>query len=140
MTEDKPEQGRTRCQDRNMCARGCSFGAYFSTQAVTLPAARKTGNLTLMSDQVVTNLEYDPATKRVTGVRVVDANTKLAHVYRSRIVFLCASAMASTQILLNSRLPGRSGASPIPAACWATTLWIIAFARQLLGNGARSGA
>ena len=47
MTEDKPEQGRTRCQDRNMCARGCSFGAYFSTQAVTLPAARKTGNLTL---------------------------------------------------------------------------------------------
>ena len=106
MTEDKPEQGRTRCQDRNMCARGCSFGAYFSTQAVTLPAARKTNNLTLLSDQVVTNLEYDPKTKRVTGVRVVDANTKQAHVYRSRIVFLCASAMASTQILLNSRLPG----------------------------------
>jgi choline dehydrogenase-like flavoprotein len=106
MTEDKPEQGRSRCQDRNMCARGCSFGAYFSTQAVTLPAARKTGRLTLLSDQVVTNLEYDPRTKRVTGVRVVDANTQEAKVWRSRIVFLCASAMASTQILLNSRLPG----------------------------------
>ena len=105
MTEDKPEQGRSRCQDRNMCARGCSFGAYFSTQAVTLPAARKTGRLTLLSDQVVTNLEYDPKTKRVTGVRVVDANTHEAKVWRSRIVFLCASAMASTQILLNSRLP-----------------------------------
>ena len=108
MTEDKPEQGRTRCQNRNQCARGCSFGAYFSTQAVTLPAAMATNNLTLLSDQVVTNLEYDPKTKRVTGVRVVDANTKLAKVYRSRIVFLCASAMASTQILLNSRLPGSS--------------------------------
>ena len=103
MTEDKPEQGRIRCQDRNMCARGCSFGAYFSTQAVTLPAARKTGNLTLMSDQVVTSLEYDAKKKRVTGVRVVDANTLQAHTYTSRIVFLCASAMASTQILLNSR-------------------------------------
>jgi choline dehydrogenase-like flavoprotein len=55
---------------------------------------------------VVTNLEYDPRTKRVTGVRVVDANTQEAKVYRSRIVFLCASAMASTQILLNSRLHG----------------------------------
>ena len=108
MTEDKPEQGRSRCQDRNMCARGCSFGAYFSTQAVTLPAAKKTGNLTLLSDQVVTNLEYDPKKKRVTGVRVVDANTLQEHTYTSRIVFLCASAMASTQILLNSRLPDGS--------------------------------
>ena len=106
MTEDKPEQGRARCQDRNMCARGCSFGAYFSTQAVTLPAARKTGNLTLLSDKVVTNLEYDPKTKRVTGVRTLDANTQEEKIYSSRIVFLCASAMASTQILLNSKLPG----------------------------------
>src|SRR6185503_2655223 len=86
--------------------RGCSFGAYFSTQAVTLPAARKTNNLTLLSDQVVTNLEYDPQTKRITGVRAVDANSMTAKIYTSRIVFLCASAMASTQILLNSRLPG----------------------------------
>src|SRR6185503_3337461 len=106
MTEDKPEQGRARCQSRSMCARGCSFGAYFSTQSATLPAARKTNNLTLLSDQVVTNLEYDPQSKRVTGVRVVDANTQQAHVYTSRIVFLCASTLASTQILLNSRLPG----------------------------------
>src|SRR3954469_1780392 len=132
MTEDKPEQGRARCQDRNMCARGCSFGAYFSTQAVTLPAARKTNNLTLLSDQVVTNLEYDPKTKRVTGVRVVDANTMQAKVYTARIVFLCASAMASTQILLNSKLPGsdRSFADSsgmlghyIMDHCFRTSFW-----------------
>src|SRR5476649_2530848 len=90
MTEDRPEQGRTRCQSRNMCARGCSFGAYFSAQ-------------------VVTSLDYDPKTKRVTGVRAVDANTKEAKVYRSRIVFLCASTLASTQILLNSRVQGSEG-------------------------------
>lgn len=110
MTEDKPDQGRTKCQFRNQCGRGCSFGAYFSTQAVTLPAARATGRLTLRPDAVVSNLEYDPATKRVTGVRVIDANTKQAEVIPAKLVFLCASAMASTQILMNSR-PEGSGES-----------------------------
>ena len=110
MTEDKPEQGRTKCQFRNQCHRGCSFGAYFSTQAVTLPAAQKTGRLTLRANAVVSNLEYDPKSKRVTGVRVVDAETKRAEVIPARIVFLCASAMASNQILLNSR-PKGSGKS-----------------------------
>lgn len=106
MTEDKPDQQRAKCQFRAQCGRGCSFGAYFSTQAVTLPAARATGRLTLRSDAVVSNLEYDPARKRVTGVRVVDAKTGQAEVIPARMVFLCASAMASTQILMNSRIPG----------------------------------
>ena len=106
MTEDKPDQGRVKCQFRTQCGRGCSFGSYFSTQAVTLPAARKTGRLTLRSDAVVSNLEYDAGSKRVTGVRVVDANTGQAELIPARLVFLCASAMASTQILMNSRIPG----------------------------------
>ncbi len=106
MTEDKPEQNRTKCQFRNQCSNGCSFGAYFSTQAVTLPAARATGRFTLRSDAVVTNLEYDPARKRVTGVRLVDAKTGQAEVVSADLVFLCASAMASTQILMNSRPAG----------------------------------
>ena len=106
MTEDKPVQNRAKCQFRAQCGRGCSFGAYFSTQAVTLPAARATGRLTLRSDAVVSNLEYDAARKRVTGVRVVDAKTGAAEVIPARLVFLCASAMASTQILMNSRIPG----------------------------------
>lgn len=106
MTEDKPDQGRTKCQYRNQCGRGCSFGAYFSTQAVTLPAARATGRLTLRPDSVVTSLEYDAPRRRVTGVRVVDAKTKQVEVIPARMVFLCASAMASTQILMNSRAPG----------------------------------
>jgi choline dehydrogenase-like flavoprotein len=106
MTEDKPDQNRTKCQFRNQCSNGCSFGAYFSTQAVTLPAARATGRLTLQSDAVVTNLEYDSARKRVTGVRYVDAKTGQASVVNADLVFLCASAMGSVQILLNSRAPG----------------------------------
>ena len=110
MTEDRPDQKRTRCQVRNQCARGCSFGAYFSTQAVTLPAARATGRLTLRSDAVVQSLEYDAARRRVTGVRIVDTKTGRAETVTARLVFLCASAMASTQILLNSR-PSGSGRS-----------------------------
>lgn len=110
MTEDKPEQNRTKCQFRNQCGNGCSFGAYFSTQAVTLPAARATGRLTLRSDAVVTNLEYDAAKKRVTGVRFIDAKTGQAEVVDAGLVFLCASAMGSNQILLNSR-PAGSGRS-----------------------------
>lgn len=106
MTEDKPDQGRSKCQYRNQCGRGCSFGSYFSTQAVTLPAARATGRLTLRPDSVVTSLEYDAPRRRVTGVRVVDAKTKQVEIIPARMVFLCASAMASTQILMNSRAPG----------------------------------
>ncbi|KTT69722.1 GMC family oxidoreductase [Sphingomonas endophytica] len=109
MTEDKPDQNRTKCQYRNQCGNGCSFGAYFSTQAVTLPAARATGRLTLRSDAVVTNLEYDPVKKRVTGVRYIDAKTGQAQVVKARMVFLCASALASVQIMMNSKRPdGRS--------------------------------
>lgn len=115
ITEDKPEQGRSRCQFRAQCGRGCSFGAYFSTQAVTLPAARATGRLTLRSDAVVSNLEYDPARKKVTGVRVVDTKTGQAEIIPARMVFLCASAMASTQILMNTR-PEGSGRSHFDAS------------------------
>ncbi|MFK4872840.1 GMC oxidoreductase, partial [Novosphingobium sp. ZW T3_23] len=107
LTEDKPEQNRSKCQVRNQCGNGCSFGAYFSTQAVTLPAARATGRLELRSDAVVTNLEYDPATKKVTGVRFIDAKTGQAEVVRARVVFLNASTLGSVQILMNSRAEGR---------------------------------
>src|SRR3546814_473206 len=72
-------------------------------------------SLTLRSDAVVSNLEYDPKTKRVTGVRVIDTKTRQAEVISARLVFLCASAMASTQILMNSRIPG-SGKSHFDAS------------------------
>lgn len=102
LTQAKPEQGRGQCMYRSECVRGCSFGAYFSTQSSTLPAATATGNLTTRADALVESLEFDAETKRITGVRVIDTNTRERTVYRSRIVFLCASAVASIQILKNS--------------------------------------
>lgn len=96
-------QARTPCQYRNACARGCSFGAYFSTQSSTLPAAEATGNLTLLTDALVESVEYDVARKRATGVRVRHVKEGRSATYAARLVFLCASTLNSVGILLRSR-------------------------------------
>jgi choline dehydrogenase-like flavoprotein len=96
------DHGRTSCQYRDLCHLGCPYGAYFSTQSSTLPPALRTGRLTLRPDSVVTNLVYDAQKQRASGVRVVDAVTLEEREYHAKIVFVCASAMASTAILLNS--------------------------------------
>lgn len=95
--------GRGRCQARNQCARGCSFGAYFSSLSATLPAAMKTGRLTIVTDAIVESVLYDETRDRASGVRVIDAKSKQVREYRGRIVFLNASTIATAQILLNSR-------------------------------------
>ena len=103
MTEAKPDEGRSNCQYRSICARGCSYGAYFSTQSSTLPAAMKTGRLTVVTDAIVEQVDYDPATQRVTGVRYVDTKTGKRASAPARVVFLNAGAFNSVQLLLNSR-------------------------------------
>jgi len=99
----EPKEGRGTCHYCGPCERGCSVGAYFSTQSSTLPAAKKTGNLTLLPDCVVHSLEYSEQEQRISGVRVIDANSKEKKTYSAKIVFLCASTVASAQILLNSK-------------------------------------
>ena len=94
--------GRSPCMFRNKCALGCPFGAYFSTQSSTLPAAAKTGRLTLRPDSVVTEIVCDDRTQRATGVRVRDAVTMQDREYFAKIIFVCASAISSTALLLNS--------------------------------------
>lgn len=95
-------QGRVQCQARNECQKGCSFGAYFSTQSSTLPAAAKTGNLHIAPNSVVHSLIYDEKTNRVKGVRVIDNDNLTTREYFAKVVFLCASTLGSTQIMLNS--------------------------------------
>lgn len=98
----QPHLGRGSCQYRNRCIRGCPYGAYFSSNSSTLPAAEATGNLTLRPFSIVTELIYDPARGRASGVRIVDAETGQVSEYYARIIFSCASTVASTFILLNS--------------------------------------
>ena len=98
----QPLPGRTNCQFRNKCWLGCPFGGYFSTQSSTLPAAMKTGNLTLRPFSIVTKILYDKNTQRATGVEVLDAETNQTYEYKAKIVFLNASTLNSTWILMNS--------------------------------------
>ncbi|HEY6505912.1 MAG TPA: GMC family oxidoreductase [Chitinophagaceae bacterium] len=110
----QPHHDRTNCQYRNRCFRGCPFGAYFSTQSATLPAAVKTGNLTLEVNKIVTKLIYDKDKKRATGVEVIDAETNKTIEYKSKIIFVCASSFNSTWILMNTATdiwPGGLGSS-----------------------------
>jgi len=96
------ELNRYTCQNRSICDRGCSFGASFSSLSASLPAAKRTGNLTVVTDAIVTGLDQDPVTGRIIGVRVIDSNTHVGRIYKGKLVFLCASAIASAAILLNS--------------------------------------
>ena len=106
--------GRGACQYRNACWLGCPFGAYFSTQSSTLPAAKATGRLTLKTFAIVTDLVYDRDRKRARGVRVLDAVTGQTTEYSARVIFLCASALNSTWLLMRSATdvwPGGLGSS-----------------------------
>jgi choline dehydrogenase-like flavoprotein len=103
LTGTKQFDGRSKCQYRNRCIRGCPFGAYFSSLSSTLPAAEATGNMTLRPDSIVHEIMYDPDTKKATGVKVIDANTKETFEFKAKVIFLCASAIASTSILMQSK-------------------------------------
>ncbi|AXY76789.1 GMC family oxidoreductase [Paraflavitalea soli] len=93
---------RGPCQYRSKCQEGCPFGGYFSSNSATLPAARKTGNLTLRPYSIVLEVIYDKDTKKAKGVRIMDSETLKTEEYYARIVFLNASTLGTTFVLLNS--------------------------------------
>jgi choline dehydrogenase-like flavoprotein len=113
----EPLPGRAPCHYCGPCHRGCSTGSYFSSQSSTLPAARATGNMTLKANMLVDRLEYDPQSGKISNVHVIDTRSGERSSYSAKLVFLCASTVASTQILMNSKsehfpngLANRSGA------------------------------
>lgn len=98
----QPHNGRGQCQYRNRCSRGCPYGAYFSSNSVTLPAANATGNLTFRPYSIVQSIIYDEAQGQASGVRIIDAETNMDIEYKAKIIFCNASTLSTTQILLNS--------------------------------------
>jgi choline dehydrogenase-like flavoprotein len=98
----RPHNGRLPCHYCGPCERGCITHSYFSSIAATLPAAEKTGRLTLRPHSVVAELLYDPARSRLRGVRVIDGQTMQELEFESRLVFLCASTIESVRLMLNS--------------------------------------
>ena len=99
----KPGLGRSTCQHRSRCRRGCPFGSYFSSNSSTLPAAEVTGNMTLRPNSLVHEIMYDADSKRATGVRVIDSETKEVYEFNAKVIFLCASTVPSTSILMQSK-------------------------------------
>ena len=98
----EPINGRGKCQFRNRCDRGCPYGAYFSSNAVTLPAANATGNLTIRPFSIAQSIIYDEDSGKATGVRIIDSETGESMEYHAKIIFCNASTLSSTQILMNS--------------------------------------
>ena len=106
--------GRGSCQHRNLCMRGCPYGAYFSSNAGTLIAAERTGNMTLRPNSIVHSIIYDTKKNKATGVKILDAETKQEMEFYARIIFVNASAFNSAWILMNSaneRFPNGLGNS-----------------------------
>ncbi|MFN8340606.1 MAG: GMC family oxidoreductase [Cyclobacteriaceae bacterium] len=96
------QQGRGKCQARNLCMRGCPFGGYFSSVSSTLPWAQRTGNLTVRPHSVVHSVLFDEQKGKATGVLIIDSESGKAVEYYARIIFVNASALNTNLILLNS--------------------------------------
>ena len=101
--DHKNPGARSQCLMRNRCMRGCPYGGYFSSLSSTLPAGVASGNLTVVTDQIVSEVIYDDKTGKATGVRVIDQNTKEQTEFYAKVIFLCASAIASAAILMQSK-------------------------------------
>lgn len=106
LTEPQPihlQQGRGKCQGRNLCQRGCPFGGYYNTNSTTIPWAAKTGNLTLRPFSVVHSILYDEKKQKASGVKVIDAQTKEEIEYYAPLIFVNAAAFNTNLLLLNSK-------------------------------------
>lgn len=102
-TDEQVNLGRMSCIKKNQCERGCSRAAYYSAESSSTKAARNTGNLTEMYDSVVLKLNFEPGRNKVVSITVIDKKSKNAQEISAKAFFLCASTIASTQILLNSK-------------------------------------
>ncbi len=100
LTQD--HRDRAACHYCGPCERGCITRSYFSSVNATLPAAEKTGRMTLRPYSVVHGINFDAKTRKATGVRVIDGKTRESMEFHGRIIFLCASALESVRILFNS--------------------------------------
>lgn len=101
----RPHNNRAACHYCGPCERGCMTFSYFSSPFTTVADALRTGNCTLITDAVVALVNMDGETNRAAGVTFVDRNTHQTRELKGRSVILCAQALESTRILLNSRTP-----------------------------------
>ncbi len=129
----RPHQGRAACHWCGHCDRGCDTHSYYSSNGSTLPAAAKTGRMTLRPNSVVREIIVDTNTGKAKGVRVVDQNTKQDYEFHSKTVVLCASTLESTRILMLSK--SRQFAEGIGASSGALGHYLMDHMYQIGAGG-----
>ena len=93
--------GLGKCHYCGSCGYGCDAGAFWNSVSDCLPAAMKTGRMTLRTNAVVREVLVDENGK-ARGVAFVDRLTKKDYEVRSKVVVLAAAGWESTRIMLNS--------------------------------------
>src|SRR5947209_5258844 len=94
--------GRLACHYCGPCERGCMTFSYFSSPFTTVKDAVASGKCTLITNAVVSHVDMDNALNKAQGVTYVDRLTRQVKEVRGKAVILCAQALESTRILLNS--------------------------------------
>jgi choline dehydrogenase-like flavoprotein len=94
--------GRLACHYCGPCERGCTTFSYFSSPFTTVKDALASHNCTLITNAVVSHVNMDDAQNKASGVTYVDRLTRQVKEVRGKSVILCAQALESTRILLNS--------------------------------------
>ena len=101
----RPHRGRAACHYCGPCERGCVTRSYFNSAFTTLADAMATGRCTHIPDAMVYQVAMDGERNRARGVTYVDRASRTVHDVRGRVVILCAQALESVRILLNSATP-----------------------------------
>lgn len=99
----EPQGGRPACHYCGYCMRGCDVDAKYTSANSAVPAALRTGRLTLATGAIVRAIELDASGDRVRAVLYLDAKTRQEHRVRARAIALACGAVEDTRILLMSK-------------------------------------
>jgi len=95
--------GRAACHYCGPCERGCITHSYFNSAFTTVKDALESGHCTLIPNAMVYKVLMDPDRHRARGVLYIDRVTRQPKEVFGRVVVLCAQALESARILLNSK-------------------------------------
>jgi choline dehydrogenase-like flavoprotein len=120
----KPINGRAPCHFCGPCERGCVTHSYFNSAFTTVADALKTGKCTHIPNAMVYQVLMDPKTHKARGVSYVDRVTRETREIRAKSVVLCAQALESTRILLNSAPGGLANSSGVLGEYLMDHMWV----------------
>ncbi len=101
-------RGRPACHYCGPCWQGCDSGSKFDSLRVFVLAARNTGKLNLITNARVRSIEVN-AENRARKAIYFDTEKRAWQEIEAKAFVLCAGAIESSHILLNSKIANSSG-------------------------------